>query len=158
MRSALLATSMLVGLSACAPQQCDPAQAGFLSGLGCEASGSYAVRNQNQQSALAQQNAAALQNRAQARDEGARANQALLTRDQARSRLRVLDQETAQIGARLDAARARGDINQARFDQAKAELVTLQHQRASLQAGASEQQIKAYEDMHRHAMDSFTGI
>jgi hypothetical protein len=158
MRSALFVASALIGLSACAPQQCDPAQAGFLSGIGCEASGSYAVRNQNQQSMLAQQNAAALQNRAQARDEGARASQALLTRDQARSRLSALDLQTAQIGARLDAAHARGDINQARFDQAKAEMVTLQHQRISLQAGASEQQIKAYEDMHKHMMDDVTGL
>ena len=75
---ALALGTALLGAAACSPQSCDPSQAGFLSGIGCEASGSYSTRNQYQRSELAQQNAAALQNRAAAVSEGDRANRALI--------------------------------------------------------------------------------
>lgn len=103
---AVLSAGALLGLAACTPQQCDPSQAGFFSGIGCAASGSYATRSQYQQVELAQQRAAAAQSRDQAQYEGAQASQALLTRDQARRRLATVDQQTAQLRARLTAARA----------------------------------------------------
>lgn len=154
----LLALGGLVGLAACSAQQCDPSQAGFLSGVGCEASGSYTTRNQYQQSQLAQQNAAALQNRAAAQDEGARASQALLTRDQARRRLGAIDQQTAQLRARLNAARSRGGVDQVRLGEAQAELDALQRQRAGLQGGATEEQVRALEAQRRRLSDQLSGI
>ena len=148
----------LLGATACTPQACDPSQAGFFSGIGCEASGNYGVRHQYQESTLAQQNAAALQSRAAAVNEGQRANEALISRDQARRRLASSDRETAQLRARLAAARARGSVDQARLDQAQAEVAALQRQRAGLQNGGSPDQLRAYEERHRQLMDSLTGI
>lgn len=148
----------VLGLAACAPQNCDPSQAGFFSGIGCEAGGAYTSRNQSQQSMLAQQNAAALTNRAQAQDEGYRANQALLTRDQARRRLGAIDAQTAQLRRRLDAARARGGVDQARLGAAQSELDALQRQRGGLQGGASEDQVRALEAQRRRLAEQLEGI
>ena len=155
---ALLALGALLGLAGCSAQACDPSQAGFLGGIGCEASGSYATRNQAQQSALAQQNAAALQGRAAAQDEGARASQALLTRDQARRRLGTIDQQTAQLRARLNAARARSGADQARLGAAQDELDALQRNRAGLQGSATEEQVRALEAQRRRLADQLSGI
>ncbi len=154
----LLVAGVLLGFSACSAQQCDPSRAGFLSGIGCEASGSFATRNQSQQSEFVQQNAAALQSRAQAQDQGARASQALLTRDQARRRLGTFDQQTAQLRARLNAARARGGLDQVRLSDAQAELDALQRQRAGLQGNATEEQVRALDAQRRRLADQLSGI
>ena len=151
---ALLAGGALLGLAACTPQQCDPSQAGFFSGIGCAASGSYATRSQYQQVELAQQRAAAAQNRDQAQEEGARASQALLTRDQTRRRLAAVDGQNTQLRARLASARARGGVDQARLDAAQAELDALGRQRALLQGrGATEEDIRRLEDQQRRFRD-----
>ena len=155
---ARLAAGALLGLAACTPQQCDPSQAGFFSGIGCAASGSYTTRNQYQQVELAQQRAAAMQSRDQAQGEGARASQALLTRDQARRRLVAADQQTAQLRARLTAARARGGVDQVRLNDAQAELDALQRQRAGLQRGATEEDLRALEDHQRRLRDEVSGL
>ena len=110
---AVLSAGALLGLAACTSQQCDPSEAGFFSGIGGTASGSYATRNQYQQVAFAQQRAAAAQSRDQAQYEGAQASQALLMRDQARRRLATVDQQTAQLRARLTAARGAARIRPA---------------------------------------------
>lgn len=154
----LLAMGALLGLAACAPQQCDPSQAGFFSGIGCAASGSYATRNQYQQVELAQQRAAAAQSRDQAQDAGARASQALLTRDQARRRLGAVDQQTAQLRSRLNAARMRGGVDQVRLNDAQAELDTLQRQRAGLRQGATDEDLRALENHQRRLRDEVSGI
>ena len=156
---AVLAASALLALAACTPQQCDPSQAGFFSGIGCAASGSYATRNQYQQVELAQQRAVAAQGRDQAQDAGARASQAMLTRDQARRRLAAVDQQTAQLRARLNAARTRGGVDQARLNDAQAELDALQRQRATLQPGAADPQtMREMEERGRRARDQLLGI
>lgn len=152
----LLAGGALLGLAACTPQQCDPSQAGFFSGIGCAASGSYATRNQYQQVELAQQRGAAAQSRDQAQDAGARASQAVLTRDQSRRRLGALDQQTAQLRARLNAARARGGVDQVRLNDAQAELDALQRQRAALPRGATDEDVRALEDRERRLRDQLS--
>jgi len=152
-----LAGSALLGLAACSPQQCDPSQAGFLSGIGCAASGSYAARNQNQQSELAQQSTAASQSRDQAQGEGARASQALLTRDQARQRLGAVDRQTAQLRARLNSARVRGGVSQIQLSDAQAELDALQRERAGLHGAATDEQLRALEDHQRRLRDQIIG-
>jgi len=151
------AGGLLLSLGACTPQACDPSQAGFLSGIGCEASGSYGVRNQYQRSTLAQQNAVALQNRADALNEGSRANQALLNRDEARRRLATADRQTNELRARLNAARSRG-ADQTQLNQAQAELAAIQQQRAGLAGGATADQIRAYEDRQRRLLDNLSAI
>ena len=156
---ALRASVALLGLAACTPQQCDPSQAGFFSGIGCAASGSYATRNQYQQVELAQQRTAALQGRAQAQDEGARASQAVLTRDQARRRLSTVDQQNAQLRTRLNAARARGGVDRVRLDDAQAELDALQRQRAVLQQrGATEEDLREIEERQRRFREQYSGF
>lgn len=153
-----VAALALLGLAACTPQACDPSQAGFFSGIGCEASGSYGVRNQYQRSALAQESSLALQNRANAIDAGQRANDAILSRDEARRRLSSADRRTAQIRASLAAARNRRDVDQTRLDEAQSELARLQRDRTSLQRGASAEQIRAYEERQQRLNDSITGL
>lgn len=153
---ALLAGGALLGLAACTPQQCDPSQAGFFSGIGCAASGSYATRNQYQQVELGQQRAAAAQSRDQAQDAGARASQALLTRDQSRQRLGALDQQTAQLRARLNAARARGGVDQVRLNDAQSELDALQRQRAALARNATDEDVRRLEDRERRLRDQLS--
>jgi len=155
---AVLAAGALLGLAACTPQQCDPSQAGFFSGIGCAASGSYATRNQALPGELPKPRAAAMQGRDQAQGEGARASQALLTRDQARRRLVAADQQTAQLRARLTAARARGGVDQARLNDAQAELDALQRQRAGLQRGATDEDLRALEDHQRRLRDEVSGL
>ena len=144
----------VLAVPACAPGQCDPSQAGFISGIGCEASGSYATRNQYQQSALAQQNANALQARASAQDEQSRANEALLSRDQARRRLGSVDVQTRSLRQRLASARSRGSVDRARLDQAQTELDALERQRAGLNQGATESQVRALEAQRRRAAEA----
>ncbi len=156
---AALAVGALLGLAACTPQQCDPSQAGFFSGIGCAASGSYATRNQYQQVELSQQRAAAAQSRDQAQGEGARASQALVMRDQARRRLATVDQQNTRLRATLAAARTRGGVDQARLDAAQAELDGLQRQRAGLQGrGATEEDLRALEDHQRRLRDEVSGL
>ncbi len=151
---ALLAGGALLGLAACTPQACDPSQAGFFSGIGCAASGSYATRSQYQQVELAQQRAAAAQNFGQAQEEGARAREALLTRDQTRRRLAAVDGQNTQLRARLAATRAQGGVDQGRLDAAQAELDALGRQRALLGGrGATEQDIRRLEDQQRRLRD-----
>ena len=153
-----LALVAAVGLAGCAPGACDPSQAGFLSGIGCEASGSYSTRSQYQQSALAQQNANALQMRAAASEEGARANQAVLSRDQARGRLSAVDRQLSQLRARLNAARTRGGADQARLDAAQAGLGALERQRAQVPQNATEDQVRAVEAQRRRLAEQMSGI
>ena len=157
MRAALVVLAA-AGLAGCAPGACDPSQAGFLSGIGCEASGNYTTRSQYQQSALAQENANALQMRAAASNEGARANQAVLSRDQARGRLSAIDRQTSQLRARLNAARARGGADQARLDAAQTELGALERQRAQVPQGATEDQVRALEAQRRRLAEQMSGI
>lgn len=153
-----LALLGLLALPACTPQACDPSQAGFLSGIGCEASGSYGARNQAQQSALAQQNAALLQNRAAASDEGARANQALISRDQARRRLATVDSQTAQLRRRVQAAQARGNVDAGRLAAAQSELDSLQQERSAAGQAPSDDQVRALEAHRRRLQDQLQGI
>ena len=155
---ALGAVAALVALAGCAPGQCDPSQAGLLSGIGCETSGGYAARNQYQQSALAQQNAGMLQMRAAASDENARASQAVLSRDQARNRLNVVDRQTSQLRARLNAARARGSADRGRLDAAQSELNALERQRSQLPQAATEEQMRALEAQRRRLSEQLSGI
>ena len=156
---ALLAGGALLGLAACTPQACDPSQAGFFSGIGCAASGSYATRSQYQQVELAQQRAAAAQNRDKAQEEGARASQALLTRDQARRRLAAVEGQNTRLRARLAAARAQSGTDQGRLDAAQAELDALERQRALLQGrGATEEDVRRLEDQQRRFRDQYSGF
>lgn len=154
-----VAVLALLGLAACTPQACDPSQAGFFSGIGCETSGSYGVRNQYQRSALAQESSLALQNRANAIDAGQRANDAILSRDEAQRRLSSADRRTTQIRASLAAARSRRNVDRTRLDEAQSELARLQRDRASLQrGGASAEQLRAYEERQQRLNDSITGL
>lgn len=148
----------LSGLAGCAPGACDPSQAGFLSGIGCEASGNYAIRNRYQQSALSQESANALQAHAAAGEERSRASDALVTRDQARARLGAIDAETRRLRAHLAAARARGTAESSRLEAAQADLDALLQQRRQVTAGASDAELQALEARRRRAVEAISGI
>lgn len=148
----------LLGLAACNAQQCDPSQAGFLSGIGCEASGSYGIRNQYQKSELGQRSADALQSRVRAQDEGARASEAMVTRDQARQRLGAVDRQAAEYRARINAARTRGGVDQVRLTEAQNQLNALRRQRAALRGDATEPQLRDLEAQRRRLNEQISGI
>ncbi len=99
----------------------------------------------------------ASQSRTQAQNEGARASQALVTRDQAHRRLDAVDRQTAQLRTRLNAARARGAISQIQFSDAQAELNALQRERVGLQGAATDAQLRALEEHERRATNQLTG-
>ncbi len=129
--AALAAAAALAGCSAGA---CDPSQAGFLSGIGCEASGAYTQRNQAQQASLAQSRAAALQEQAgaaQAQDEATGAQMAL---DERRRRLGAIDAQNAALRRRLATLQGNNRVNQAQLASAQAQLSEINRRRASLPA------------------------
>lgn len=154
----LLVLAAAAALAGCAAGNCDPSQAGFLSGIGCEASGSYTSRNQTQQSILAQQRAAALQERAGASAAQSDAVSAQLTADQRRRRLGTLDRETGQLRARLASLRARGTADEAQLGQAQSELDNLQRQRAALPPAATDAQVRAVEEQRQRLLNALAGI
>ena len=130
----MAAMAALAALAGCSAAACDPSQAGFLSGIGCEASGSYTQRNQAQQASLAQSRAAALQERAgaaQAQDEATGAQMAL---DERRRRLGAIDAQNATLRRRLATLQGNNRVNQAQLASAQAQLSEINRRRASLPA------------------------
>jgi len=125
---ALIAAAAVAG---CAGQNCDPSQAGFLSGIGCEASGQFAARNQAQQQQLSQENANAASAQSAQQREQSRETNAILTRDQARQRLNAVDRQNTQLRARVAALRRSGNADRAQLSEAERELNDIQRARAS---------------------------
>ena len=153
MRALLLAGT--VALAGCAPGNCDPSQAGLLSGIGCEANGGFAARNQAQQAQLAQDGASARAAQQSQQYEQGRATNAILTRDQARQRLGALDRRTAQLRAQLARQRRSGRASQAQLNEAEAQLAALQRQRGG--GATSDAQMRALEDRQRRAAELLGG-
>ncbi len=125
----MLAT--LVLLAACQTNP-DPAQAGFFSGLGNIASGTYRQRADAQQAqlqALGRQNLAMRQSAVEEK-----AEQARLSDERARLQRRnaSLRAELATMRRELDAARASGQADQARLRGLSAQLATLEQASAQL--------------------------
>jgi chromosome segregation ATPase len=154
----LAAALSLAALAGCAAGSCDPSQAGFFSGIGCEASGAYGARNQMQRSALAQSRSQALQEEAgagQAQSEAASAEASLNER---RRQLDTLDRETASLRARLGRLRGSNRVDQGRLAVARAQLDELQRRRAALPASASEAQIEELERKRTALFDVAKGL
>ncbi len=153
MRIVWLAT--VAALAGCAQGSCDPSQAGFFSGIGCEAGGGYAARNQAQQAQLSQDRANAMAAQDTQQREQSRATNAILTRDEARQRLTALDRRTAQLRSRLATLRRSGSQSQAQLNEAEAQLAALQRQRSG--GASSDAQMRALEDRQRRAAELMGG-
>lgn len=150
-----LALAGLVALAGCASGNCDPSQAGFLSGIGCEASGGFKARNQAQQKQLSQDSANASAAQDSQLREQSRATNAILTRDDARQRLGALDRRTAQLRSRLAGLRRSGSQSQAQLNEAEAQLAALQRQRSG--GATSDAQMRALEERQRRAAELLGG-
>ena len=141
---ALLATLALPLLAtACSPAACDPSQAGFFSGIGCEASGSYRSRNESQQAQLATARTAALQNDAAAYNARNDAASAQLSLAERRRRLGALDSQVAAARRQLANLRQSQGVDQDRLARAQQAVDQAQSTRAQLPAQANGAQIDA---------------
>ncbi len=145
--------AVLIGaaaLAGCTPGACDPSQAGFLSGIGCEASGSYGQRSAALQTQLQSSRASALQERANALDaqQDAAASQGELARS--RQRLRSIDSQNATLQRRLATLRASNRVDQGRLAGAQSQLAELSRRRASLGARPDDASVR---DLERQQHD-----
>lgn len=140
---ALLLLLPVLMASACSPQSCDPSQAGFISGIGCEASGSFNQRNQAQQSQLAAARTRALQedaNAAAAQGDATRAQMSLAER---RRRVSALDSQIAAARRRLATLQQSNGVDQDRLQRARAAVQNAQAERASVSPQSSGAQLDA---------------
>ena len=146
----LTALALLAG---CAPGSCDPSQAGFLSGIGCEASGAYTTRHNAQVASLAESRAAALQGQAdagQAQDQATSAQMALGERQR---RLRQINSQNAVLSRRLSALRATNGADQGQLGRAQAQLAELNRRSAVTPATASAADLRDVEQKQRELAD-----
>ena len=154
----IAALAAVAALGGCSAGACDPSQAGFLSGIGCEASGSYTQRNQAQQVSLAQSRAAALQERAgaaQAQDEAAGAEMALSER---RRRLGAIEAQNAVLRRRLAALQGNNRVNQAQLASAQAQLNEISRHRASLAASPDPAGVRDLERQQQNLQSVVQGL
>ena len=145
-------------LAGCATGNCDPSQAGFFSGMSCEASGAYTQRNVSQQQTLAQSRAAALQQRAAASEAQDDATQAQLTLDQRQRRLRALDVQNASLQRRLTALRANNQVDQSRLASVQVQLDALRRQRAAVQGAPDDASVRNMEQQQQRLLEIAKGM
>ena len=146
----------LLLLGACTAQNCDPANAGFISGVGCEVSGSYNQREQTQRQTLdaahqelARQRAIAA---ASARDRAAA--EADLASMQAK--LSDMEQQDADLQRRLAAAQRRQGADQAEVKRLQARLAALEAARTHAAAAPDPAEVAKLEERRRALLDSIT--
>lgn len=136
-------------LAGCAAQDCDPRNAGFLSGIGCAASGSYGQRTAYQQQALGAASTQALDARDAAIEQGDRATNAQAAATAATRRLRQMDASIDGLRAQLSATQRRAGTDQARLAEARGELARLEQERAAAGRAPSEQQLRELDRRRR---------
>jgi hypothetical protein len=147
-RTRALAPLLLLA-SSCAAGECDPARAGFVSGLGCEMGGGYARRAaaQEQQLAGARNHASAARARAEAEARRAEADQAELA--SRRQRLAALDRDIAALERRLVQARVEAGANRAALREAEDSLDALRRTRAAVPAEPDQENLAELERQRR---------
>lgn len=136
-------------LAGCAAQECNPNAAGFLSGIGCAASGAYGQRTAYQQQALGSASSQALEARAAAVEQGDRAANSQAAAAAAARRLRQMDGPIADLRARLAAAQRRDGVDRARLEQARAGLAGLEQERAAAGRAPSEERVQELQRRQR---------
>lgn len=151
-----LACSALV--AGCTASSCDPSQAGFFSGIGCEGSGAYTQRNQAQQTQLAASRSATLSERANAAQAEDAAYSSQFALNAKRQRLQVLDQQNSALQRRLAAAQANNRVDQAQLASAQAQLADLQYQRASLSVSSTDTSVRDYEQKQQKMLSIITDM
>jgi hypothetical protein len=124
-----MALSPTLVLAGCATGTCDPAQAGFFSGMACESSGGYARRQDMLHNQLDSARDDLQQQIALRRTAAADAAAAQAQRDASASRLRAANRETAAIRLKLDAAARQQGVDQSVVQRQRAELDGLERQR-----------------------------
>jgi hypothetical protein len=142
-------TLLVATLAGCAPSNCDPSQAGFISGIGCEASGAYSQRRQMQQAQLASSRASVLAERANAaaaQDEAAMSQAALRDRQQ---RLRAVDSQNAALRRRLATLRASNSVDQSRLAAAQGQLDELNRERANIATAPDDVSVRDLETQQK---------
>jgi len=145
-------------LAGCAAGNCDPSQAGFISGIGCETSGAYSQRNQMQQAQLASSRASVLAERAnaaEAQDDAAMSQAALRDRQQ---RLRAVDSQNVTLRRRLAALRANNSVDQSRLAAAQGQLDELNRRRADVGTVPDDASVRDLEAQQRRLLAIVKGI
>lgn len=147
MKSTLVLMALVVGLVGCASGNCDPDQAGFIGGIGCQASGAYGQRTQSLQAQLSASRSAALQERAaalSAQQDAAASETALAER---RQQLQAIDRQNAVLQRKLRALQASNRIDKARLAKANAELASVKQQRATAGPNPDDAELR---DLQQH--------
>lgn len=153
----LLAFLPLGALTACAPGNCDPAQADFFTGIAGQASGCYAARNQtlqtNLQSArtdLQRQQSLA---RAAAIDKGA----AEAERDRAATRLHAMGNDMAHLRQLLNDASRREHVDRVALQRQQSDLESLERdRRTAMSRPADPAEVQELERRRKALLDSAT--
>jgi chromosome segregation ATPase len=128
----LLVLLPLSGLAACeAPTGCDPARAGFLESLNCS-NGGFQNRQAVLEQDLAASRANALEQRAGASRAAAEANSAQRDLATRRHAMAQLDSRLADLRSRLQSAESRPGVDQARVQQASAQLNDLSREQSKI--------------------------
>ena len=148
-----LILSMPMLMTGCAAQQCDPNRADLFSGIGCAAGGGYANRTRDLQGQYqaASSNAQSQSLAAIAAQQEVGDAQAQLA--QRERELAELDQSSAELRRRLDAAKHQHGVSQDRVKAAEAELARLRQERSRTGASSSQAQIDALKQRQQKVAD-----
>ena len=120
----------VLGLAGCAtdPGSCDPAQAGFFSGISCEGSGAYTTRDSTLRSNLAGARANLANERIRAGNANIDANDAVAAQSRASSEPSAMRRQNASLRARLDTASRREGADVAAVNRQRAQLDRLERE------------------------------
>ncbi len=128
---ALLATTILA-VGGCAASQCDPNQAGFLTGIGCAVGPGYADRTQQDQAELGAAREQLQSAQGQAVAANAQAAAAIDQRAAMRAQLHALDTRQRDLAHRIALARQHQGVDQVKLQQVQTQLDQLERDRAAL--------------------------
>ena len=144
---------MLMLTAGCAAQQCDPNRTDLFSGIGCAAGGGYAARTRDLQGQYqaASSNAQSQSLAAIAAQQDVGDSQAQLA--QRERELAELDQLSADLRRRLDAAKRQHGVSRDRIKAVEAELARLRQQRSQTGASSSQAQIDALKQRQQKIAD-----
>ena len=154
-----LALAALLGVAGCASGNCDPSQAGFFDGIGCQTSGAYDQRQYQLQNNLSAARANLYNQQGRADAAAASADAARSERDRSARNLQAMGRENATLQARLNAAARRDGADRALVAQRQSELSQLERDRAAAAArGADPAEVQRLEQRRRALLDAASNL
>jgi chromosome segregation ATPase len=140
----VLPAAFAVLISGCAATDCDPGRGGFFRGIGCSASGSYSLRQQQMRSTIGREQ----QTQAGLQSQYAQANQAAIETDAQRQ---AAEKQYAGLQSDIDALNARLAQSKSKKKDLSREIKSVQNQLDLLKADTMSPQAEI--DKRRAALD-----